>query len=191
QEPTTPYPKPERFIHLTKNKKKRRNPFITVKDRVHKVKYPPFKKLFEYLFIYNPFSNLPFPMADDQPIRGNNRAVAPIQGAAIVAIDLGDNFTIKGHHISMIKDQKFDGRVRADPQKHIAEFVEIFRMFRYGITNVDAIKLKLFPSSLVGDAKVWFNELSPGVIATWEDMRQAFVKRFFPPAMFDRLMGEI
>ncbi|GJZ05976.1 hypothetical protein Tco_0539769 [Tanacetum coccineum] len=34
-------------------------------------------------------------------------------------------------------------------------------MFRYGNTNADAIKLKLFPSSLAGDAKVWFNELSP------------------------------
>ncbi|GKA13631.1 reverse transcriptase domain-containing protein [Tanacetum coccineum] len=64
-------------------------------------------------------------------------------------------------------------------------------MFRYGNTNANAIKLKLFPSSLTGDAKVWFNKLSPDVITTWEEMRQAFVSRFFPPAMFDRLMGEI
>ncbi|GKC66390.1 reverse transcriptase domain-containing protein [Tanacetum coccineum] len=64
-------------------------------------------------------------------------------------------------------------------------------MFRYGNTNADAIKLKLFPSSLADDAKVWFNELSSGVITTWEEKRQAFVSRFFPPAMFDRLMGEI
>ena len=56
---------------------------------------------------------------------------------------------------------------------------------------MDAIKLKLFPSSLAGDAKVWYNELTPGIINTWEEMRQAFVSRFFPPAMFDRLMGEI
>ncbi|GKD03426.1 reverse transcriptase domain-containing protein [Tanacetum coccineum] len=64
-------------------------------------------------------------------------------------------------------------------------------MFRYGNTNADAIKLKLFPSSLTGEAKIWFNELSPCVITTWEEMRQAFVSRFFPPAMFDRLIGEI
>ncbi|GJU73931.1 reverse transcriptase domain-containing protein [Tanacetum coccineum] len=130
-------------------------------------------------------------MADDQPMWGNNRAVAPTPEAAIVAVDLGDNFTVKGHHLSMIKDRQFDGRSRADPHKHIAEFVEICGMFRYGNTNADAIKLKLFPSSLAGEAKIWFNELSPGVITTWEEMRQAFVSRFFPPAMFDRLMGEI
>ncbi|GJS75776.1 reverse transcriptase domain-containing protein [Tanacetum coccineum] len=122
---------------------------------------------------------------------GNNRAIATIPGSAIVAVDLGENFTVKGHHLSMIKDHQFDGRARADPHKHIVEFIKVCGMFRYGNTNVDAIKLKLFPSSLSRDAKVWFNELSPGVITTWEQMRQAFISRFFPPVMFDRLMGEI
>ncbi|GKA07239.1 reverse transcriptase domain-containing protein [Tanacetum coccineum] len=115
-------------------------------------------------------------MADDQLMWGNNRAVAPTPRAAIIAVDLGNNFTVKGHHLSMIKDRQFDDRARADPHKHIAEFVEICRMLRYGDTNVDTIKLKLFPSSFSGDAKVWFNELSPGVITTWEEMRQAFFK---------------
>ncbi|GJU37736.1 retrovirus-related pol polyprotein from transposon TNT 1-94 [Tanacetum coccineum] len=115
-------------------------------------------------------------MADDQPMWGNNRAVAPTPGATIVAVDLGDNFTVKGHHLSMIKDQKFNGHSQADPHKHIAKFVEVCEMFRYGNNNADAIKLKLFPSSLAGEAKIWFNELSPGVITTWEEMRQAFNK---------------
>nr|GEU62253.1 reverse transcriptase domain-containing protein [Tanacetum cinerariifolium] len=100
-------------------------------------------------------------------------AVAPTPKAAIVAVDLGDNFTVKGHHLSMIKDRQFDGCSQADPHKHITEFIEVCGMFRYGDTNVDAIKLKLFPSSLAGEAKIWFNELSPGVISTWEEMRQA------------------
>ncbi|GKA56156.1 reverse transcriptase domain-containing protein [Tanacetum coccineum] len=73
---------------------------------------------------------------------------------------------MKGHHLLMIKDRQFDVHARADLQKHIAEFIEIY-------------------------AKVSFNELSPGVITTWEEMRQAFVSRFFPPAMFERLIGEI
>ncbi|GJZ62788.1 hypothetical protein Tco_0619209 [Tanacetum coccineum] len=130
-------------------------------------------------------------MADDQPMWGNNRAVATTHGSAIVAVDLGENFTVKGHHISMIKDCQFDGRARADQHKHITEFIGICGMIRYGNTNVDIIKLKLFPSSLSGDANVLFNELSPGIITTLEQMRQAFVSRFFPPAMFDRLMGEM
>ncbi|GJR53508.1 reverse transcriptase domain-containing protein [Tanacetum coccineum] len=80
---------------------------------------------------------------------------------------------------------------RADPHKYIAEFIKICEMFRYTNTNADSIKLKLFPSSLSEEAKFWYNELSLGVITTWEEMRRAFVSRFFPPVMFDRLMGEI
>ncbi|GKC83649.1 hypothetical protein Tco_1139366 [Tanacetum coccineum] len=113
-------------------------------------------------------------MADDQPMYGNNRAVAPTPRAAIVAVDLGDNFTVKGHHLSMIKDRQFDERSRADLHKHIVKFVEVCGMFRYGNTNADAIKLKLFPSSLAGEAKIWFNKLSPDVKTTWEEIRQAF-----------------
>nr|GEW96093.1 reverse transcriptase domain-containing protein [Tanacetum cinerariifolium] len=105
QDPTTPYFEPERFIHQTLRKKKKRNPFIPIKDRVPKAKYRPFKNLFEAEVVYNLFLDLPFPMADDQPMWGNNRAVAPTPGAAIVAVDLGDNFTVKRHHHSMIKDR--------------------------------------------------------------------------------------
>nr|GEU99640.1 reverse transcriptase domain-containing protein [Tanacetum cinerariifolium] len=154
QEPTTSYSEPERFIHrANKKKKKRRIPFIPVENRIPKVNYPPFENLFEALVVCYPFIDLPFPMADDQPMWGNNRAVALALGATIVAVDLGYNFTVKGHHPSMIKDRQFNGRARADPHKHIAEFVKICGIFRYGTTNADAIKLKLFPSSLAGDAK--------------------------------------
>ncbi|GJZ85254.1 hypothetical protein Tco_0650593, partial [Tanacetum coccineum] len=34
-------------------------------------------------------------MVDDQPMWGNNQAVAPTPGTAIVTVDLGDNFTVK------------------------------------------------------------------------------------------------
>ncbi|GJW92633.1 ribonuclease H-like domain-containing protein, partial [Tanacetum coccineum] len=139
----------------------------------------------------NPYIEMILEKDNRQEFVPYKKVKAPTHGAAIVAVDLGDNFTVKGNHISMIKDRQFDGRSRTDPHKHIAEFVKVCGMFRYSNTNADAIKLKLFPSSLVGEAKIWFKELSPGVIATWEEMRQAFVIRFFPPAMFDRLIGEI
>ncbi|GKB79802.1 hypothetical protein Tco_0946697 [Tanacetum coccineum] len=161
QDPTTPYFEPERFIHQTLRKKKKQNPFIPIDDRVPKARYPPFENLVEAEVVYNPFLDLPFPMADNQPMSGNNRVVAPTPGVAIVAVDLRDNFIVKGHHLSMIKDRQFDGRSQTDPHKHIAEFVKVFGMFCYGNTNANAIKLKLFPSSLAGEAKIWFNELSP------------------------------
>ncbi|GJY16447.1 hypothetical protein Tco_0386869 [Tanacetum coccineum] len=68
-------------------------------------------------------------MVDDQPMWGNNRAVAPNPEVAIIAVDLRDSFTVKGRHLSMIKDNQFDGRARANPHKHIAESVDIYRIY--------------------------------------------------------------
>ncbi|GKD72593.1 hypothetical protein Tco_1330875 [Tanacetum coccineum] len=61
-------------------------------------------------------------------------------------------------------------------------------MFRYDNTNADAIKLKLFPSSLAGDAKLWFSKLSPDVITTWEEMRQAFTPNEAYQLLKDRVL---
>ncbi|GKD15072.1 hypothetical protein Tco_1199479, partial [Tanacetum coccineum] len=60
-------------------------------------------------------------MTDDQPIWGNNQAVAPTPAAVIIPAELGDNFTVKGHHLSIIKDCQFDGCAH----KHIVEFIKI------------------------------------------------------------------
>ena len=57
----------------------------------------------------------PTPIADDQPMWAANRTVAPTPGSAIVIANLGENFTVKSHHLSMIKDRQFDGHSRADP----------------------------------------------------------------------------
>ena len=124
-EPITPLTNPERLI-----RRRRRTRFIPLENRVPREPNPPFDNLVEAKVVYNPFNNLPFPMADDQPMWGTNRAVAPTPGSAIVAVNLGDNFTVKGHHLSMIKDRQFDGRARADPHKHIAEFIKICEMGR-------------------------------------------------------------
>nr|GEW96464.1 hypothetical protein [Tanacetum cinerariifolium]GFB92853.1 hypothetical protein [Tanacetum cinerariifolium] len=108
QDPTTPYSESKRFILQTLRKKKKRKPLIPIEDRVPKAKYSPFENLFEAKVVYNQFRDLPFPMADDQPMWRNNQAVAPTPEAGIVAADLGDNFTFKGNHLSMIMDQQFD-----------------------------------------------------------------------------------
>ncbi|GJQ90432.1 hypothetical protein Tco_0001571 [Tanacetum coccineum] len=49
-------------------------------------------------------------MADDRPMWGNNRAVATTPGSAIVAVDLGDNFTVK-----VLKDHTHRRSVMTNP----------------------------------------------------------------------------
>nr|GEZ95674.1 reverse transcriptase domain-containing protein [Tanacetum cinerariifolium] len=58
-------------------------------------------------------------------------------------------------------------------------------------TKNEAVRLMMFPLSLTGEAKTWLDELNEGTIETWNELRTAFISRFFPLALFDRLLGEI
>ena len=40
--------------------------------------------------------------------------------------------------------------------------------------------LKIFPSSLKGDAKTWFNSLDPGCVCSPQDMIYYFSAKYFP-----------
>ncbi|GKE65623.1 reverse transcriptase domain-containing protein [Tanacetum coccineum] len=91
----------------------------------------------------------------------------------------------------MIWENKFDGYLRANPHDHIREFLAICNMFKYGETQSEAVKLLIFPFSLCDEAKTWFNELNEESITSWEQMRRAFINRFFPPSLFNRLLLEI
>nr|GEU91824.1 hypothetical protein [Tanacetum cinerariifolium] len=58
-------------------------------------------------------------------------------------------------------------------------------------TKNEAVRLMMFSLSLTEEAKTWLNKLSERTIETWDELRTAFISRFFPPALFDRLLGEI
>ncbi|GJV67655.1 reverse transcriptase domain-containing protein [Tanacetum coccineum] len=64
-------------------------------------------------------------------------------------------------------------------------------MFGYGETQSEAVKLLIFPFSLCDEAKTWFNDLNEESITSWEQMGRAFINRFFPPSLFNRLLLEI
>ncbi|GJZ12312.1 reverse transcriptase domain-containing protein [Tanacetum coccineum] len=40
-------------------------------------------------------------------------------------------------------------------------------------------------------AKTWLDELNEGTIKTWDELHTTFISRFFPQALFDRLLREI
>ncbi|GJU19023.1 reverse transcriptase domain-containing protein [Tanacetum coccineum] len=121
----------------------------------------------------------------------NAKIVAPPPNSAIVQPNVDDNFVINSTHLKMISENKFDGIQRADPHDHIREFLAICNMFRYGETQSEAVKLLIFPFSLCDKAKTWFNKLNEESIISWEQMRKAFINRFFPPSLLNRLLLEI
>ncbi|GKE93381.1 reverse transcriptase domain-containing protein [Tanacetum coccineum] len=117
--------------------------------------------------------------------------VAPTSNSVIIQLDVDDNFVINSTHLKMILKNKFDGYLRVDPHDHIYEFLAIYDMFKYGETQSEAVKLLIFPYSISDKAKTWFNELNEESITSWEQMRKAFINKFFPPSLFNRLLLEI
>ncbi|GJV76285.1 reverse transcriptase domain-containing protein [Tanacetum coccineum] len=120
-----------------------------------------------------------------------DRVVAPTPGSAITIPETVNEFSIKGNYLTLVKGNQFDGRTKIDPHKHIHEFLGICDMFKYRDTKNEAVCLMMFSLSLTGESKTWLDELNKGTIKTWDELRTAFITRFFPPTLFDRLLGEI
>ncbi|GKB85425.1 reverse transcriptase domain-containing protein [Tanacetum coccineum] len=128
---------------------------------------------------------------NDQPMSESAKTVAPTPNSAIVQPKVDDNFVINSTHLNTIRENKFDGYLRADPHDHIRKSLAICNMFKYGETQSEVVKLLIFPLSLCDKAKTWFDELNEESITSWEQIKRVFINRFFPPSLFNRLLLEI
>nr|GEW76716.1 reverse transcriptase domain-containing protein [Tanacetum cinerariifolium] len=128
---------------------------------------------------------------DDEPMWVVDRVVALTPGFAITILETANEFAIKGNHLTLIKGNQFDGKTKTDPRKHIHEFLGICNMFKYRDTKNKVVRLMMFPLSLTGEAKTWLEKLNEGTIETWDELRTAFISRFFPPTLFDQILKEI
>ncbi|GKF15637.1 reverse transcriptase domain-containing protein [Tanacetum coccineum] len=128
---------------------------------------------------------------DDEPMWAADRVVALTPGSAITIPETANKFSIKGNHLTLVKGNQFDGRTKTNPHKHIHEFFRIYDMFKYRDTKNKVVRLMMFPLSLTREAKTWLDELNKGTIETWDELRTTFISLFFPPTLFNRLLGEI
>ncbi|GJT54438.1 reverse transcriptase domain-containing protein [Tanacetum coccineum] len=184
-------PKPERTLDRRIRRRNRRVPFDQRNNPPQhpRVVYPPIININYFYHFLVTLQNLN-PM-DDEPMWAADRVVAPTPGSAITISESANEFAIIGNHLTLVKGNQFDGRTKTDPHKHIHEFLRICDMFKYKDTENEAVRIMMFPLSLTGEAKTWLDELNEETIKTWDQLRTAFISRFFPPALFDRLLGEI
>nr|GEW63561.1 reverse transcriptase domain-containing protein [Tanacetum cinerariifolium] len=182
-----PLPEPERTLNPRPRQRNRRVPFERRDERPKqpRIVYPPifginyFRHFIDILENYN--------LKDDEPMWAADRVVAPTPGFAITIPETTNEFAIKGNHLTLVKGNQFDVRIKINPHKDIHEFLRICDMFKYKDIKNEAVRL----ISLTGEAKSWLNELNKGTIETWDELRTAFISQFFPPAFFGRLLEEI
>ncbi|GJV76273.1 hypothetical protein Tco_1507857 [Tanacetum coccineum] len=69
--------------------------------------------------------------------------VAPTPGSVITIPKTANEFAIKGNHLTLVKGNEFDGRIKTNPHKRIHEFLKICDMFKYKDTENEAVCLMI------------------------------------------------
>nr|GEW22075.1 hypothetical protein [Tanacetum cinerariifolium] len=96
-------------------------------------------------------------------------------GEAIVIPEiLSENFEIKTNLLQLVQTNKFHGFKRDNPHTHISNFKRMTSTLKYRDVPNDAIKLMLFPYSLEGAARIWYEKEPPNLILIWDDLVNKF-----------------
>ncbi|GKE42988.1 hypothetical protein Tco_1470272, partial [Tanacetum coccineum] len=74
---------------------------------------------------------------DDEPMWAADRIVALTLGSAITILETANEFAIKGNHLTLVKGNQFDGRIKTNLQKHIHEFLEVNAVFTWSGKSYD------------------------------------------------------
>ncbi|GJY64887.1 hypothetical protein Tco_0466347 [Tanacetum coccineum] len=103
------------------------------------------------------------------------RAPTEGYGEAIVLPEINaDHFEIKTNLLQLVQANPFYGRESENPHAHINSFKRITSTLRFRNVPNDVIKLMMFPYSLEGAAKTWYEKEPPNSILTWEDLVTKF-----------------
>ncbi|GJW03290.1 hypothetical protein Tco_1562146 [Tanacetum coccineum] len=111
------------------------------------------------------------PMADNRTMEELLQAPTEGYGEAIVIPEiLAENFEIKTNLLQLVQANKFHGFERDNPHTHIDNFKRMTATLKYRDVPNDVIKLMLFPYSLEGAARIWYEKKPPNSILTWDDL---------------------
>nr|GFC39613.1 reverse transcriptase domain-containing protein [Tanacetum cinerariifolium] len=119
---------------------------------------------------------------------------APTEGyrEAIVSPKINaDHFEIKTNLLQLVQVNLYHGFGRENIHTHINNFKRITSTLKFRDVPNDVIRLMMFPYSLEGAARVWYDKEPPNSILTWEDLVNKFVNKFFPPSKTTHLKNKI
>ena len=85
----------------------------------------------------------------------------------------------------------YHGMENENPYTHIRDFEEVCTTFKEGMMDMDLLKLKAFPLTLIDKAKIWLNSLRPRTIRNWAELQAEFLKKFFSTHKTNNLKRQI
>ena len=100
------------------------------------------------------------------------------------------SYEIKHAFLTLVMKEQFSGS-GDDAALHLNNFVELCDMQKYKEVEGDIVKLKLFPLSLRGGAKFWFQSLLRNSIDSYDKCKDSFIGKYYPPAKIIQLRRNI
>nr|GEW21876.1 reverse transcriptase domain-containing protein [Tanacetum cinerariifolium] len=132
------------------------------------------------------------PMVDNRTMEELLQAPTEGYGKAIIILEINaDHFEIKTNLLQLVQANPYHGFERENPHTHINNFKMITSTLKFRDVPNDVIKLMMFPYSLEGSVRVWYDKEPPNSILTWEDLVKNFMNQFFPPSKTTHLKNEI
>ena len=101
-------------------------------------------------------------------------------GGIVAPAIANNNFEIKPSIIQMVQNNQFGGLQGEDPYAHILTFLNMCATFKINGLTDDAIRLRLFPFLVRDKAQLWLASLPNESITTWDQLKQAFLHKYFP-----------
>ncbi|GJR71373.1 hypothetical protein Tco_0083738 [Tanacetum coccineum] len=86
---------------------------------------------------------------------------------------------IEGTFLVTILDNSFNGINGENVFEHINSFLKVVELLKIRGLSHDQFRLSVFPISLSGDDSEWFTNECIGTIATWDDLVEKFVQKFY------------
>ena len=90
------------------------------------------------------------------------------------------DITVDPDIITLVESDPFYGYESETVVAHLRKLDDIAVMFTNNERSRYLYLLKIFPFSLKGDAKTWFNSLDPGCVRSPQDMIYYFSSKYFP-----------
>jgi hypothetical protein len=90
----------------------------------------------------------------------------------------------------MVQESPFCGKASEDANAHLQYFLEIYSTLTIRGVTQDAVRLCLFPFSLLEKVKQWFY-FNKEAVSTWEKCSNAFLAKFFPLGKTNALRNKI
>ena len=102
-----------------------------------------------------------------------------------------NNFELKPALITMVQQHQYTRNPSEDPNEHMGRILRMENTVKLNGVRPEVIKLQLFPFSLRDVAATWFESLPYESVNNWEELVEAYMSRFFPPAPTSEMRWDI